>query len=197
MIDKNNILEIFPTPLYVVTDVLTEEENDELVNHILSIQDREVGKGKDLWHSGIGSPKNSFGLDIKVKQFDLILQRAHFHVGQYAKTLDADVRIDHMHKQWWWNVYDNHNYQEYHSHVPHLFSGVYYARVPIGSSDIKLRHPAWNVNMPHVNQNKYNSDTCNFKLYDRVMIIFPSTLLHCVPSGENTEPRISFSFNYG
>ena len=54
MIDKNNILEIFPTPLYVVTDVLTEEENDELVNHILSIQDREVGKGKDLWHSGVG-----------------------------------------------------------------------------------------------------------------------------------------------
>ena len=29
MIDKNNILEIFPTPLYVVTDVLSEEENDE------------------------------------------------------------------------------------------------------------------------------------------------------------------------
>jgi len=197
MIDKNNILEIFPTPLYVVTDVLTEEENDELVNHILSIQDREVGKGKDLWHSGVGSPKNSFGLELKDKEFDLILQRAHFHVGQYVKTLDADVRIDHMHKQWWWNVYDNHNYQEYHSHVPHLFSGVYYARVPKGSSDIKLRHPGWNINIPHVNQNKYNSDTCNFKLYERVMIIFPSTLLHCVPSGENTEPRISFSFNYG
>ena len=195
MID--NILEIFPTPLYVVTDVLTEEENDELVNHILSIQDREVGKGKDLWHSGIGSPKNSFGLDIKDKQFDLILQRAHFHVGQYTKTLDSNVRIDHLHKEWWWNIYDNHNYQEYHSHVPHLFSGVYYARVPMGSSDIKLRHPAWNINIPHINQNQYNSDTCNFKLYERVMIIFPSTLLHCVPSGENTEPRISFSFNYG
>ena len=195
MID--NILEIFPTPLYVVTDVLTEEENDELVNHILSIQDREVGKGKDLWHSGIGSPKNSFGLDIKDKQFDLILQRAHFHVGQYTKTLDSNVRIDHLHKEWWWNIYDNHNYQEYHSHVPHLFSGVYYARVPKGSSDIKLRHPAWNINIPHANQNKYNSDTCNFKLYDRIMLIFPSTLLHCVPSGENTEPRISFSFNYG
>ena len=64
MIDKNNILEIFPTPLYVVTDVLTEEENDKLVNHILSIQDREVGKGKDLWHSGVGSPINSFGLEL-------------------------------------------------------------------------------------------------------------------------------------
>ena len=197
MIDKNNILEIFPTPLYVVTDVLTEEENDELVNHILSIQDREVGKGKDLWHSGVGSPKNSFGLELKDKEFDLILERAHLHVGQYVNTLNADVRIDHMHKQWWWNVYGNHNYQEYHSHVPHLFSGVYYARVPKGSSDIKLRHPAWNINLPHINQNKYNSDTCNFKLYERVMIIFPSTLLHCVPSGENTEPRISFSFNYG
>ena len=197
MIDKNNILEIFPTPLYVVTDVLTEEENDKLVNHILSIQDREVGKGKDLWHSGVGSPKNSFGLELKDKEFDLILKRAHFHVGEYIKTLDADVRLDYMNKEWWWNVYDKQNYQEYHNHAPHLFSGVYYARVPKGSSDIKLRHPAWNINIPHINQNKYNSDTCNFKLYERVMIIFPSTLLHCVPSGENTEPRISFSFNYG
>ena len=78
-----------------------------------------------------------------------------------------------------------------------MFSGVYYARVPTGSSDIKFRHPAWNLYMPHVEQNKYNSDTCNFKLYERVMIIFPSTLLHCVPSGENNEPRISLSFNYG
>ena len=102
-----------------------------------------------------------------------------------------------MNKEWWWNVYDKQNYQEYHNHAPHLFSGVYYARVPTGSSDIKLRHPAWNLYMPHVKQNKYNSDTCNFKLYERVMIIFPSTLLHCVACGQNTEPRISFSFNYG
>ena len=197
MIDENNILEIFPTPLYVVTDVLSEEENDELVDYILSIQDREVGRGKDLWHSGVGSPKNSFGLELKDKEFDLILKRAHFHVGEYIKTLNADVRLDYMNKEWWWNVYDKQNYQEYHNHAPHLFSGVYYARVPMGSSDIKLRHPAWNINIPHANQNKYNSDTCNFKLYDRIMLIFPSTLLHCVPSGENTESRISLSFNYG
>ena len=197
MIDENNILEIFPTPLYVVTDVLSEEENDELVDYILSIQDREVGRGKDLWHSGVGSPKNSFGLELKDKEFDLILKRAHFHVGEYIKTLNADVRLDYMNKEWWWNVYDKQNYQEYHNHAPHLFSGVYYARVPTGSSDIKFRHPAWSLYIPHQNQTAYNSDACNFKLYERVMIIFPSSLLHCVACGQNTEPRISFSFNYG
>ena len=197
MIDKNNILEIFPTPLYVVTDVLTKEENSELVDHILSIQDREVGKGKDCWHSGIGSPKNSFGLELKDREFDLILKRAHFHVGEYIKTLNANVNLNYMDKEWWWNVYYKHNYQEYHSHTPHLFSGVYYAKVPVGSSDIKFRHPIWNLGIPHINENQYNSDHAVFKCYDRSMIIFPSTLLHCVPSGENTEPRISFSFNYG
>ncbi|BCU93236.1 MAG: hypothetical protein CM15mV1_1790 [uncultured marine virus] len=65
---KTNIIDLFPTPLYVVTDVLTEEENQELVDHIISIQDKQVGKGKDLWHSGIGSPKNSFGLDLKIRR---------------------------------------------------------------------------------------------------------------------------------
>ena len=33
MIDDNNILELFPTPLYVVTDVLTEEENNSFFKH--------------------------------------------------------------------------------------------------------------------------------------------------------------------
>ena len=197
MINENNIVDLFPTPLYVATDVLTEEENQELVDHIISIQDKQPGRGKDLWHSGIGSPKNSFGLDIKDKQFDLILKRAHYHMEQYTKTIKADVRMDYMNKEWWWNLYEGHNYQEYHNHVPHLFSGVYYAKVPPGSSDIKFRHPAWSLYIPHQNQTAYNSDACNFKLYERVMIIFPSSLLHCVACGQNTEPRISFSFNYG
>ena len=65
MINENNIVDLFPTPLYVATDVLTEEENQELIDHIISTQDKQVGRGKELWHSGIGSPKNSFGLDIK------------------------------------------------------------------------------------------------------------------------------------
>ena len=105
--------------------------------------------------------------------------------------------MNYMNKEWWWNLYEGNSYQEYHNHTPHLFSGVYYAKVPPGSSDIKFRHPAWYLYIPHQNQTAYNSDACNFKLYERVMIIFPSSLLHCVPCGENTEPRISFSFNYG
>ena len=123
--------------------------------------------------------------------------RDSYHVEQYSKTIKADVRMDYMNKEWWWNLYEGHNYQEYHNHVPHLFSGVYYAKVPPGSSDIKFRHPAWSLYIPHQNQTAYNSDACNFKLYERVMIIFPSSLLHCVACGQNTEPRISFSFNYG
>ena len=149
MMDENNIVDLFPTPLYVVTDVLTKEENDELVNHIVSIQDREVGRGKDLWHSGTGSPKNSFGLPLKDREFDLILKRVHYHMGQYIRTIKADVSMDHMNKEWWWNLYEGNNYQEYHNHVPHSFSGVYYAKVPPGSSDIKFRHPAWSLYIPH------------------------------------------------
>ena len=35
MNDEPNVIDLFPTPLYVVTDVLSEEENDELVDYIL------------------------------------------------------------------------------------------------------------------------------------------------------------------
>ena len=199
MNDEPNVIDLFPTPLYVVTDVLTEEENQELIDHIIATQDKQVGKGKDCWDSGKASPKNSFGIDLKnEEEFNLILKKAHFHITQYAKNFNFPLNnFEYMNREWWWNVYGNHNYQEFHSHTPHLFSGVYYAKVPVGSSDIKFRHPLWNLGIPHTTENQYNSDHAVFKCYDRSMIIFPSTLLHCVPSGENTEPRISFSFNYG
>ena len=160
MIDQNNIVELFPTPLYVVTDVLTEEENQELADHIVSVQDQQVGIGKNVWHSGEGSPKNSFGLNVKDKQFNRILGHIHYHMGQYINTVKADVNVNTMKKEWWWNLYQGHNYQEYHNHFPHLFSGVYYARIPEGSSDIKFRHYGWGLNIPHQNETAYNSDAC-------------------------------------
>ena len=194
----NKLIDLFPTPLYVVKNALTIEENDELVNYILSTQNDQVGRGKDVWDSGEGSPKNSFGLNLKDDKFKLILERSDFHTKQYFETLKVDLDVESIHKTWWWNVYDKTNYQEYHNHIPHLFSGVYYAKVPLGSSDIKFRHPLWNLFTPTKMSNlDYFSDSCNFKLYERIMIIFPSSLLHCVPSGKNSEPRISFSFNYG
>ena len=61
-------------------------------------------------------------------------------------------------------------------------------------------------NETYINVNKLNATNPpvsltglrgNFKPYDRIMLIFPSSILHCVPSGQNTEPRISLSFNYG
>ena len=127
MNDEPNIIDLFPTPLYVATDVLTEEENQELIDHIIATQDKQVGKGADCWDSGKASPKNSFGIDLKnEEEFNLILKKAHFHVTQYAKKFNfPSNNFDYMNKEWWWNVYDNHSYQEFHSHTPHLFSGVF------------------------------------------------------------------------
>ena len=51
MNDEPNIIDLFPTPLYVVTDALTEEENQELIDHIIATQDKQVGKGADCWDS--------------------------------------------------------------------------------------------------------------------------------------------------
>ena len=46
MNDEPNLIDLFPTPLYVATDVLTEEENQELIDHIIATQDKQVGKEK-------------------------------------------------------------------------------------------------------------------------------------------------------
>lgn len=191
-----NLLLLFPTPVWMVENLISEKENEEIANHILSVKDSIPGKGESVWFSGKNSPQNSFDTDYKNPIFNNLLTKINEQALEYAKVLKfEESRIKT--REWWWNVYKKENFQEYHGHVPYYFSGVYFCKAPEGSSPITFRHPNFNHFVPNYERNQYNSSSKAILAVERNLIIFPSDFIHCVAPGTNEEPRITISFNYG
>jgi len=193
---KDNHLLLFPTFVWVTEELLSERENNKIAEHILSVKDNVSGEGELRWHSRHKSPKNSFNKNYSHPVFTNLLGLIDDKAKQYAKSIKfQEWRISS--RNWWWNVYDEGNYQEFHGHLPFYFSGVYFCKAPEKSSPLIFKHPNFNYHVHAYEQNEYNSDSKAIQPVERSLIIFPSNLIHCVPPGTNKDPRITISFNYG
>lgn len=193
---KDDYLLLFPTVVWTTEELLSEEENDAIANHILSVKDEVNGEGENIWYSGHKSPKNSFKKNYSHPIFKNFLNIIDEKAKEYARILKfQEWRVNT--RDWWWNVYGEGNYQEFHGHVPFYFSGVYFCKAPEGSSPIVFRHPNFNHYLPTYEKNEYNAECKAIPPSERGLIIFPSDFVHCVPPGTNKDPRITISFNYG
>jgi len=188
---------LFPTVLWSTEELISIEENNKISEHILQNKDKVEGKGSEIWYSGKNSPTNNFCTEYSNPIFSNLLSSIDESLKRYAELLK--FRLDYIKsRDWWWNVYENGSlFQEFHGHVPFYFSGVYYCKVPEGSAPITFRHPDFNHYVPAYEKNEYNAECKSIMPVERSLLIFPSNFVHCVPPGENTEPRISISFNYG
>jgi len=55
---KDDLYLLFPSPVLVTENLISEDENNEIAKHILLEKDNVAGTGKDVWYSGTSSPKN-------------------------------------------------------------------------------------------------------------------------------------------
>ena len=83
-----------------------------------------------------------------------------------------------------------------HTHSNNIFSGVWYPFEDISKTPIMFQdpRPACNVMIPYTfNRNPLNSNITQFYPTKDMGLIFPSWLMHYVPSALNN--RISMSWN--
>ena len=81
-----------------------------------------------------------------------------------------------------------------------MFSAVYYVKVPEGSGNIIFEDPRMPDMLPVKNIPERNSLSFNKIGYtpaEGTLLIFRSSLRHCVQEGTNVDPRISISMNFG
>jgi len=193
--DDNYFL-FFPTLVLKTENILCKEENDLIYNHIISNQKNVLGEGEKHWHSKEKSPINSFNSNYSHPIFENLLSIVDIKIRLYAAQIKLqDWRLNN--NSWWWNIYSKDNYQEFHSHVPYYISAVYFCKTPKGSSPLIFKHPNFNHYLPVYGKNEYNTDCETIQPLERSLVVFPSTLIHCVPPGKNIDPRITVSFNYG
>ena len=176
--------QIFPTNLFIQDDFLAPQRLPALKNEILSLYE----KRKPNWQTGPDLDKTEpfkwFANDVSKEVFKSI----------DAMDYIADtIEITSM----WGNVLKPGETHHPHSHSNNFLSGVFYIDAD-NTSGITFQdpRPGANVILPRKkNDHIDNANLLNYKSKTNRIIIFPSWLVHWVPTNKSTKDRISISWN--
>jgi len=188
----------FPTTIYVEDNLFDKEQN--LIWENILLNSKQHTEGQDGW---LGGTLKSFHSETSIhrndnfkKLFEEISKRVFLYSNHAGFKTDSVGLSDS-----WFNVNYENTYQEYHTHLGSHLSIVYYISTPEGSGDILFDSP-FQSSLDYVDnryskeENKITSSRIGYKAEKGRLIIFPSSLSHCVTKSLNKTPRISISANY-
>jgi len=195
MSNNNNILKLFPQPIFKYQVDNYKKINEELLKHIYDLHDDDnVGVKKSNingWHS---------------KPFDLkdnIPNKFYSHINNYIKDvfnkygweyIDTKVVCTSM----WAIINKKGNFNIEHTHPNNYLSAAYYVKAPKNCGNFKATNP--NILNRHIRAkaeqaNELNSNSASIKINEGDLIIFPAYLPHSVEENKSDEDRVIVSFN--
>lgn len=100
----------------------------------------------------------------------------------------------------WANINRKYSYHESHTHLPHLWSGVYYVKADDGDATISFSNKniidiGWPYSVKKTNNYDCVTNQITCQVSTGMMIVFPSYLPHKVDQHMNDSDRISIAFN--
>lgn len=135
---------------------------------------------------------------LKNKKFD------ELNIWIFNKVLEYAVKLKYKDKykcvNGWFNIYKKYDYQEYHDHGTHSLSAVYFLKSdPKKSAKIffKFKDTSENIMEPSIDDAfNLTSPVAWYSSLPGRLLIFKSTLKHCVERQEDKELRISLAYNF-
>lgn len=193
------IEEWFPTPIFY-TD-LKDTNNDVLIKRAYDLKEI-TSDVKTEWHCDTFNTLNKEYLlgneDDKVVT-DLI-ETTGQHVFRFAKEFGLTVDYyDLICKDFWFNISEPGDYQEFHQHPNNHISAVYYVQSSENSGDIIFKNPESIGDMyqiPNEIDTKFSYKTARYNPVESRLLIFKSNLLHMVEKNKSNRDRISIAMNF-
>lgn len=186
----------FPTVIYSEENLFSKEVNSKWAKKLLEIE-TQVPTGGEEWEGKTYTTHNKYNLaaDATFKSLiDVATEHVHVYAKEHGST--AKYKCDIA----WANISKENNFQEYHTHDGSVFSVVYYVASPPSSGDIVFEDPRMPDMLPmrHIKErNSLSFVKIGYKSQEGTLLIFRSSLRHCVQSGTNVDPRISIAMNFG
>jgi uncharacterized protein (TIGR02466 family) len=190
---QDEIIPLFPTPVYRAHGVLERPLVDALVAHFVALATATNKSSGNLAHTRMLQPGES---PLFVEAAARITPRlAAFGVQLFGEQLAW------MMKEMWVNVLDTGGHQSVHNHANSFISGIVYLTPthedsqtvfikPLGGTEFKFKNDHARVVTGAYNADKWISPTPT----PGDMILFPSYMLHSVPPNRG-ERRITLAFN--
>ena len=176
--------ELFPTHLFIKDNYTTPDRINTMRREVMNLY-----KEKPNWQSSPNLDKNEV-----FKDFNKDISRSSFEILDKLDYKADEIEITDM----WANVLKQHETHQPHTHSNNFLSGVFYLEADDTMPGITFQdpRPGANVILPrkkfdHMN----NANLLNYKAKTNRIIIFPSWLVHWVPTNLSTSNRISISWN--
>ena len=184
-------------PSIVAKDFFDEYNKFEknLVNHIIKLK-KKIKSGGENWVSKdtyTTINKHNVLKDNKFKTINTFVMNS---IANYINELQINYSFSCI--SGWFNVYNKNNFQEYHNHVAHSLSAIYFLK-----SDQNKNAKLW-FKRPFANRsndiksdkNKIFDERYFYKPIPGSIIVFPSYLEHCVEKENFNKTRITIAYNF-
>ena len=184
MKEKDELLQIFPTPVLICKYENSIEEEFKFIKNLRYIEQKENGNFKSddtylLKHKELS----------KIKDF--ILQSLNKYT---QKVLNTKQRL--VVTQAWTNRNPPNSKHHEHVHPNSILSGVFYFRQSKTLPPIQFSKAVQDgIKLNPEKYNQLNSETFLLPMVDGELVLFPSSLRHSVPINKGNEERYSMSFN--
>jgi len=183
----------FAQPILEVYDLISESENNILLNEIQKIQSN-VSSGGEGWNASVYNTYEQYSLHDK-SVFKNLINLIEIHTKKFALQLGSNA--DYIVNESWLNCYKKGDYQEYHYHPGSYFSAIYFFKNPnnSGTTIFKSFEEPNMMPLKNLKQNDLSFNTCKYTPKNKTLIIFKSNMQHMVTQSKSDETRITAAFN--
>lgn len=148
-------------------------------------------------HKNIGNLTSVNKNVLDIKELFGIKEQISMYAKEYIdKIINPKANIFPYITQSWINFTDKGQWHHKHNHSNSFLSGVLYISANNKIDKITFHDGRYNqINIPPKEYNRLNSSSWKLGVGSKDIFIFPSHLIHEVEISENTNPRVSLSFN--
>ena len=193
----NNILKLFPQPVFKYQIDNYKNINEELTKYIYELNNKDnIGVNKSNingWHSRAFDFSDKENIPNKFySQINSYIENVFSKLGwEYDKT---KIKCTSM----WAIINKKGNFNIEHTHPNNYLSAAYYVKAPDNCGNFKASNP--NILSRHIRAktkqaNELNSNSASIKINEGDLLIFPAYLPHSVEENKSDEDRVIVSFN--
>lgn len=192
MTDNSNIIMLFPTCIYRVSE-FADDILEDLKETSISLEN-EYGSSRS---SSLNVDSTHLTISNKlpyIKPFDNLKERIQKQVDKFCYQLGIteNVKIANM----WFNISNKGDFNFPHSHPGSIISGVFYIE-SLGSSDIVFYNNHYLVNnfICSGKENNLSRPDLPFRCMKGELLMWPGHIVHGNPAQKDDGQKIALSFN--
>ena len=193
------IEEWFPTPIYF-TD-LSNIDNQILKKRAYDLKEASPSASTEWFCDTFNTLNKDYLLGNEAdKTLINLIEITGEHIYKFAKEFGLSVeKYDLVCKDFWFNIANTGDYQEFHQHPNNHLSAVYYVQTDKQSGDIVFKNPESIGDMfqiPNDVTTRLSHKSARYKPNESRLLIFKSNLLHMVEKNKSDKDRISIAMNF-